>query len=106
MNAEKIGTAKQNPRKNDRQGEGNQTNTPNKLFRITVWAVGRKTGNKICRSCLETVAAQRKTEHVDRKNQLIDTKFFGTNQAGKEYSVIEPKNSGKKTGKSQNQRSG
>ena len=65
---------------------------------VFLFACGIKAGSQIGDPCLKSMADQCKAEHVYRKNQLINTQFFCTNQVGRKYSVIETQNSGKKSG--------
>lgn len=67
---------------------------------------GIKTGGKVGDPCLKPMADQSKTEHIYRKDKLVNAQFFCTDQVGEEYPVIEPQNSGEKSGKGENQSSG
>ena len=52
------------------------------------------------------MAAQRKAEHVDWKNKLINSKTFCTNYAGEEYSIEEADNPCEHTGECEQQCAG
>ena len=67
---------------------------------------GIEPGSHIGDSCFKAMTNQGKAQKIDRENQVIDSQFPCTNQIGKEYSVIEAKYSGEKTGERQNQSSG
>ena len=66
----------------------------------------KKTRSEIRNASLKSMTAQRKAEHVDWKNKLINSHTLRTNLVRKEYSIEETYDAGENSGESKKESSG